>query len=141
MNIHELRSKIKTFIQGNNTGYQYFDEEGELEQYPLFRKLSLALIIILVALLSFGIGKLSSLGEREPIKIEYDSQPTTYSSQPTANTNIQNGGVVASKNGTKYHYSYCPGAKQIKEENKLLFASAVLAERAGYTLASNCSPR
>jgi hypothetical protein len=48
------------------------------------------------------------------------------------------GGYVASKNGTKYHLPWCGSAKQIKEENKIWFATKEEAERAGYTPASNC---
>lgn len=46
--------------------------------------------------------------------------------------------VVASKSGTKYHLLTCPGAKQIKPENKITFASPEAAEAAGYTKAANC---
>ena len=47
--------------------------------------------------------------------------------------------VVASKNSDKYHYTWCAGAKKIKEENKVWFSSAEEAESKGYTLAGNCS--
>lgn len=46
--------------------------------------------------------------------------------------------VVASKSGTKYHLLTCPGAKQIKPENKITFTSPEAAEAAGYTKAANC---
>lgn len=46
--------------------------------------------------------------------------------------------VVASKNGTKYHYPWCAGAKQISEKNKITFSSIEEAKKAGYTPASNC---
>jgi hypothetical protein len=50
-----------------------------------------------------------------------------------------NGGqVVASKNGTKYHYPWCAGAKQIAEKNKISFPSIEAARAAGYTPAANC---
>ncbi len=49
--------------------------------------------------------------------------------------------VVASKKSTsgKYHFLWCAGAKQIKEENKLYFNSEGEAISAGYTLAGNCT--
>ena len=126
-----------------------FDKEGRVEYFPLWRRLFLALVIILVATLSFGIGRLSVVGDREPLRIEYDPQLTTDNSQPTQNKSqtasainaVSGGEVITSKNGNKYHYPYCPGAKQIKEENKVIFASATAAEAAGYTLAANCLPR
>lgn len=46
--------------------------------------------------------------------------------------------VVASKSGSKYHYPWCGGAKQIKEENKIFFNSPQEARNAGYTPAANC---
>src|SRR3989338_11664368 len=64
-----------------------FDKEGKIERFPLFRKLFLSITIILVALLSFGIGRLSVAGNREPVRIEYDEQLTTDDSQSTTNKN------------------------------------------------------
>ena len=133
-----------------------YDKDGRIERFPLFRRLFPSLVIILVATLSFGIGRLSVVGNREPIKVEYDpslaqgqapvtdqaatvihsqTKPVSSVQQPTSS------GVVASKNGSKYHYLYCAGAKQIKEENKIFFATPAAAEAAGYTLAANCLPK
>lgn len=120
-----------------------FDKAGEVERFPLFRKLFLALVIVLVALLSFGIGRLTGGGKGEPVRIEYDanlSGSNQSSSVINAVTNSREG-IVASKNSDKYHYSYCPGAKQISEKNLVTFTSAESAEASGYTLASNCKPR
>ena len=49
--------------------------------------------------------------------------------------------VVVSKASTtkKYHFTWCAGAKQIKETNKLWFETELLAQKAGYTLAGNCN--
>jgi hypothetical protein len=47
-------------------------------------------------------------------------------------------GYIASKNGTKYHRIDCPGARTIKESNKVYFASEDEARKAGYAPASNC---
>jgi len=46
---------------------------------------------------------------------------------------------VASKSSTKYHHISCPGAKQIKEENKIYFNSPQQAQAAGYSKAANCN--
>lgn len=57
----------------------------------------------------------------------------------TAPTSIPAGGeVVASKNGAKYFLPWCGGAKLIKDENKVWFASADAAKAAGYAPAANC---
>lgn len=45
---------------------------------------------------------------------------------------------VASKNGTKYYPAACAGAKRIKEENKVGFASEAAAVGAGLALAAGC---
>jgi len=45
---------------------------------------------------------------------------------------------VASKKGKVYHFPWCPGAKAIKEDNKIYFSSREEAEKAGYRPAKNC---
>lgn len=69
--------------------------------------------------------------------------PESVVSQPTRQvqaSQTEESSIVASKSGKKYHFSYCPGAKQITEKNRIFFASVSAAERAGYTLAGNCKP-
>ncbi len=107
----------------------------------------LALIIFLTAIISFGLGRLSRLEEaKTPITIE---QPTAAKDESSAavatkiqsqnsKSAIQGGEVVASKNGTKYHFPWCAGAQSIKAENKITFPSAEEARKTGYTPASNC---
>lgn len=48
------------------------------------------------------------------------------------------GKYVASKNGTKYYLPNCSGAKRIKEENKVWFASIEDAKASGRTPSSTC---
>lgn len=126
------------------------DEAGEVVRFPLFRRLFLSLVIILVATLSFGLGRLSSGQKREGVRLEYNPQLTTDNLQPanaiqaikSSSTNIIKAGeVVASKNGTKYHYAHCSGAKRILDANRIIFASFQAAEASGYTLAANCRPQ
>ena len=134
-----------------------YDKDGRIERpstllgvnFPLFQKLFISLTIILIALLSFGIGRLSVVGNREPIRIEYDPEISNsqfpisnQASVSSALDKIENStSVIVSKNGARYHYPYCSGAKQIKEENKIIFATVAAAEAAGYSLAANCKPR
>ena len=89
------------------------------------------LVIVMVGITSFGLGRLSVLDfkEKEDDAIIF----TTQEIKNEADTQ-----VVVSKNGSKYHYLWCPGAKQIKEVNKLYFSSQQEAEGAGYTRAANC---
>jgi hypothetical protein len=57
---------------------------------------------------------------------------------PAVTSPSEVGMVVGSKSGTKYHLPSCPGAKQIKPENRIEFATAELAVAAGYKPAANC---
>ena len=135
-----------------------FDNRGKIVRFPLFRKLFLSLVIILVAGLAFGLGRLSVVNDEQGITIEYDPELIRNNEQPTINrsqtaavgnavvvpvprSSGTQSEVVASKNSNKYHFTYCPGAKQIKEENKVTFESPLAAENAGLTLASNCKAR
>lgn len=109
--------------------------------------LFLVLLIVLVGFGAFGLGRLSvEQAGRVPLEIRYPerfgasavdsvSDPETLKN---TSINASNGGFVASVNGTKYHYPWCPGAKQIKESNKITFATREEAEAAGYTPAVNC---
>lgn len=105
-----------------------------------------ALLLIAIGVTSFGLGRWSLSG-MQPI-----NQPAsiimTESAVPErmvaggasgASSSVATTGTyVASKNGSKYHLPYCPGAQQMKEENKVWFSSKEEAEAAGYTPAANC---
>ncbi len=114
----------------------------------------LACTIVLVSIISFGLGRISVLlSQKEPIQIIQNSElqmtnnrnevststpkrETTYSS-----FNIQNsalGKYVASKNGSYYHFPWCSGAQKIKDENKVWFQTKEEAESRGFKPASNC---
>lgn len=110
------------------------------------------LIIVLVAILSFGLGRLSvSYGEGK-LEIVYPSQEgaSAVTSLKGKEQSVQKssleaqpllsgeGQYVASKNGSKYHFPWCPGARSIKEENKIYFSTKEEAEARGYAPAVNC---
>lgn len=104
------------------------------------------LTIILVALIGFGIGRLTA-PKTEPIQIKnleklspssLRSEEGGQASVEVIKTNYQ-GKVVGSKNSDKYHLPDCSGAKQINEQNKIWFDSIEAAEKAGYKPAANCS--
>jgi hypothetical protein len=113
-------------------------------------RLFYGVIIVLVAALSFGLGRLS-VGDRAPLSTENKpivlqhvaSIPnalhvSTSSQEAAAPSSEEARMYVGSKNGTKYHLPWCGSASQIKEENKVFFASKEEAQRAGYTPAANC---
>lgn len=112
----------------------------------------LVAIILLTGSASFALGRLSALEEnRESVTVStasvfdamnskgptfFNSQGRSLDSAPTASAT--QGQYVASKNGTKYHLPWCPGALQINDANKIWFDSKESAEKAGYAPASNC---
>lgn len=106
---------------------------------PREGEIVLAAVIILTALASFGLGRLSALGENKfPIKIESSASAKATADEATKNLKQTANLFVASKNGQVFHLPSCPGAKQIKEENKIYFSSKEEAEKAGFRPAANC---
>lgn len=47
---------------------------------------------------------------------------------------------IASKNGTKYYPVNCEAGNRIKPENRIYFASAINAQKAGYERTVSCKP-
>jgi len=102
----------------------------------------IVLTIILVALISFGIGRLSA-PKSEPIQIKNLEKASVEelqvsTEQENSETTDYQGKVVGSSRSDKYHLPECPGAKQISEQNKVWFDSIEAAEKAGYKPAANC---
>ncbi len=114
------------------------------------------LLLILVGLGSFALGRLSVLPRQENAAPKVDfTEAKTWSTvagdlvmpgssqsidmeaigQELNNSDLT---VVASRSGTKYHLLNCVGAKQIKPENLVTFSTREEAEKAGYTPAINC---
>lgn len=103
----------------------------------------LAVIIILVAIIAFGLGRLSvepNQANQGVVPISESEAEALHATEPhiSSTTDAIVGGYVASKTGTKYHLPWCAGAQKIKEENKIWFATKAEAETAGYTPAANC---
>ncbi|MDP3710462.1 MAG: hypothetical protein Q8R29_01925 [bacterium] len=110
--------------------------------------LVIAVIIFLVGMAGFGLGRLSFLWiPKEPITI--DSGDMENEVLKEAGQGQESGGranitsalkseFVGSKNGTSYHFPWCPGAQKIKEENKIWFETKKEAEDRGYKPAGNC---
>ena len=123
----DLLNKIKAFWKANQ------------------RDLYLAALVFLMSTASFGLGRLSVVWpEKEPIRIDQvgeidqNDKNETISSPLSIPSISSQGNFVASRNGSSYHLPDCPGAKQIKEENKIWFQTADEAKRAGYKPAGNC---
>ncbi len=117
------------------------------------RDLYVVLLIILVGVGSFGLGRLSKISQnKEPIKITYDANLAGAAGEQTP----QQAGIrsdkkeplaaeisgshsfVASKRGKKYYDIDCEAAKSLKEENKIYFDTEEQAQKAGYSASSSC---
>jgi len=133
MSIQELSLKFKGLL--SNTEY------------------CLTILVIVVSFTSFYLGRLSVSGNvslpnnaqqeativQGSAKADGKQVANSTSTLDSVSGNISpEGGYVASKSGTKYHLPWCGSAKQIKEENKVWFATKEEAEKAGYSPASNC---
>lgn len=46
--------------------------------------------------------------------------------------------IVASSRGSKYYFTWCSGAKNLSEANKIYFDTEADAEKAGYTRSTSC---
>lgn len=115
-------------------------------QYNIF----LGVCILFISFISYNLGKIS-LSDKAELKITEganiykavvtDEVNSEVATTPKVTPKTLDMRVVVSKASTtkKYHYTWCPGAKQIKDENKVWFNSDKEAETNGYTLAGNCT--
>ncbi|MDQ5957786.1 MAG: hypothetical protein QG665_112 [Patescibacteria group bacterium] len=150
MSIREISQKIKGNLgRAGDRVFSLTDWVKKNEQ-----DLWLALVLVLVAGVFFGLGRLTQISlNHEPIKITQPAQvgealkfdtakaltsPKSTATEAGGSQVSSQGKYVASKSGTKYHLPSCSGAKRIKEENKIWFQTADEARSAGYTPAANC---
>jgi len=99
-------------------------------------------VIVLVAGISFGLGRLSKIDSAKiPLVIEQEAiiPPTLVKEEVRgASTVNTTGKYVASRNGTKYYFPWCSGAKRISPQNLVSFATKQEAEAKGLGPAANC---
>lgn len=105
-------------------------------------------LIVLVGVTAFGLGRASVVdfgpsGEDLGATVVQDGVEVQESDAEKEGMTVETiekdlGTYVASKNGTRYHFPWCSGAQNIKEENKVWFDTKEAAEAAGYTPAKNC---
>lgn len=93
----------------------------------------LVIIVFLVALASFGLGRLSALEDARP-PISVVQAPKEAERQAMA----AGGLLVAARSGSVYYYPWCTGALKILPQNQKWFQSEEAARKAGYTPAKNC---
>ncbi|MDO8521944.1 MAG: hypothetical protein Q7S08_01505 [bacterium] len=93
----------------------------------------LLLIVLLVALGSFGLGRLSVL-ESVRATVSITNAPTV--AEPRG---MSIGGlIVASRTGSAYYFPWCASAAKIAPQNQVWFTSEANARSAGYSPAKNC---
>lgn len=100
-------------------------------------------ILILVGVISFGLGRLST----EPVNLvkshdypavvllseeQYDDRLTIPYEERTSDT------VAASINGTRYYSLNCDALERIAPQNRIYFVDRERALAAGYTPATSC---
>lgn len=113
------------------------------------------MIVILVGLGSFMLGRLSKENDSNSLKIDYTSLPVKANiingvgEQKPSNTPKQGivalespspktGNFFASKRGKKYYTISCSAGKTIKIDNRIYFETREEAEKAGFEISSAC---
>lgn len=113
--IREWGQKIKIFLEGGASDWTF------------------PIIVFLVALGSFGLGRLSAIEEvRPPIFI------TQAAVEAKPRGMYLGGEIVASRSGSAYYFPWCAGASKIALQNQVWFGSEAAAQKAGYAPAKNC---
>ena len=106
----------------------------------------IVLIVILVGVGSFELGRLSKSGQSGGIKIEYSGDVpkldanvvSAVGNPPERPVSSGRAGFFASSRGKKYYPVGCTAGASLKEENKIWFDTREVAEAAGYELSSSC---
>ena len=129
-------NKIKSFLES---------EKG--------KDILIVIIVILVGLGSFELGRLSKTNNSAGIKIEYPDQAaqnspglvlgveaskTSVSQNSSTGINSLGKKFFASSRGKKYYPVDCSAGQSIKESNRLWFSTREEAESAGFELSSSC---
>ncbi len=138
MSIEDFKEKIKGLAQFK-----------PINLPPLANDLFIGLILGLVAVGAFGLGRLSKIeGSKAPIRIENapsvsestdPSSPQISGDQSASVSGTENNkNIVASRSGTKYYYLWCSGVQKISIANRIYFSSQDEARAAGYTPSTTC---
>jgi len=101
----------------------------------------IVVIVILVGLISFELGRMSKENDSSGIKIEYPNQDENQPANVVSAADLTNStskNFFASNRGTKYYSIGCSAGKTIKQENRVYFSTGEEAQKAGYDLSSSC---
>ncbi|MCX6757994.1 MAG: hypothetical protein NTZ44_03895 [Candidatus Nomurabacteria bacterium] len=133
--------KIKSFIEE-----KILSEKG--------KDVLIILIVLLVGLGSFMLGRLSNKAQNGQFKVENSSNQANTLNDSESGQNSQNrvnisqtsaanqaqisGNFFASSRGKKYYPVGCSAGNTIKESNKIYFTTGEEAQNSGYELSSSC---
>ena len=128
MSIYDFKTNIKGWV-------------GEHRQ-----KLVFIGVLVVSAGISFYLGYVARAETHKEPLVAIECPVNAYispissdiSQSPLSTSKAHSGAYIASKNGKKYYPADCTGASKIKEANRTYFATALLAESAGYARASGC---
>ena len=98
----------------------------------------IAVIVVLVAVIAFGLGRLSAAEDRSPIRVVEAASSTLATDADRTHAVTPGGAYVASRTGKAYYFPWCTAADKISEQNKVWFKTEADAKAAGYTPAKNC---
>lgn len=122
---------------------RYFkDKINTLGQFFERRDVLTVIVVLAVSCSSFALG-LHAASSNTPHVI---TKENTLCSKPITKETIDesvkitqdNKKIVASRNGTKYYFSWCSGVSRIAVQNRVYFGSVEEAEMQGLTLGANC---
>ena len=109
------------------------------------KDIMIVLIVIMVGLASFALGRLSMGPTDSGVKIEYpgslSGSPLNALKSPKIEPTIENTGkqtFFASSRGSKYYPINCEAGKSIKQENRIYFDTEAEAQSAGYERSASC---
>ncbi|MFZ2038791.1 MAG: hypothetical protein WAV11_02545 [Minisyncoccia bacterium] len=155
MSIEEIKEKIKPSmvkIRSRGVGFKnnLRNKVMLVSDSNWKSDLFIFLVIILVGLVGFGLGRLSGFeSNNETLDIKKLICPQNFENKlslktadgvltEVAKTPDQKGMLVASKSGTRYYFPWCSGVSRISEANKVWYNSYEEAQAAGLTAASGC---
>ena len=136
MSIHDFPNKIK----GIGVSARSWTEKYR-------NTLILGLILVGSSGISFAIGfsARAYIAQAAPVVIEcpasaYMPAPAVSAAVPAqSGVGYVTGAYVASKNGKKYYPASCSVVSNIKQENRVYFATEAAAIAAGYSLSATCT--
>jgi hypothetical protein len=126
---YDMITNVRTIQEMGQKIKDYALPRGE----DMVAEWGLVAIVFLLAVASFGLGRLSALEDAKPPVAIGDSIAAT---KPAVL--FMGGLVVASRSGSAYYFPWCAGAQKIVPANQVWFQSEQAAQQAGYSPAKAC---